>query len=330
MSLSVIVAAYNAQETIERALRSALDQTRPVAEIIVVDDVSTDQTRSIVRSMAASDPRIILIESPANQGPSAARNLGLRAAKGDWIGVLDADDAWSLDRVQVIMDAIARFEVDVVTDNQLLYDAGVGEVTRVGFPPARGTRWIKPIDVFEQDIQMGAEFSFGILKPVIRRTFLESHGLSYDGSIRYGEDLLFLADMLLSRARVLLIPEPLYIYTTLVGGRSGKASPHSKSVPRFDLFAEAVEARRLKYREVITADIDRAMKRLSRRFRLVHESNLARAERRTRGLFAYALYVGRRPSVLAEVLRSRATYLKRRLARAKLEVRPASPQRSRA
>jgi succinoglycan biosynthesis protein ExoO len=320
MSLSVVVAAYNAQDTIERALRSALDQTRPVAEVIVVDDVSTDQTRTVVRSMAASDLRIILIESPANQGPSGARNLGLRAAKGDWIAVLDADDAWRPDRVQVIIDAISRFEVDVVTDNQLLYDAGAGEVTRIGFPPARGTRWIRPIDVFEQDVQLGSEYSFGILKPVMRRTFLESHDLSYDASIRYGEDLLFLAEMLMSGARALLIPEPLYIYTTLVGGRSGKASPHSKSVPRFDLFADAVEARRLKYRAAISADVDRAMKRMSRRFRLVHEANLAREERRKRGLFAYALYLSQRPPVLADVLRSRVTYLKRRFARAKLEI----------
>jgi succinoglycan biosynthesis protein ExoO len=320
MSLSVIVAAYNAQDTITRALKSVQDQTRSVAEIIVVDDVSTDQTRSVVRSMAASDPRIILIESPDNQGPSGARNLGLRAAKGDWIAVLDADDAWSPDRVQVITDVISRFDVDVVTDNQLFYDAWAGEVTRIGFPPERGTRWIKPVDVFQQDVQLGAEFSYGILKPVIRRSFLENRGLSYDGRVRYGEDLLFLAEMLMSGARALLIPEPLYIYTTQVGGRSKKASPHSKSVPRFDLFAEGVEARRLKYREAITADVDRAMSRLSRQFRLVHEANLAREERRKRGLLAYALYLGQRPPVLAEVLRSRATYMKRRFARAKLEM----------
>lgn len=319
MSVSVIVAAYNAQDTIQRALRSVLDQTCPVAEIIVVDDVSTDQTRSVVRSMAASDPRIILIESAVNQGPSGARNLGLRAAKGDWVGVLDADDAWTSDRVQVITDAISRFEVDVVTDNQLLYDAGAGEVTRVGFPLARGTRWIKPVDLFEQDIQLGAEWGFSALKPVIRRAFLESHSLSYDGGARYGEDLFFLAEMLMLGARVVLIPEPLYIYTTSVGGRSGQASPHTKSVPRFDLCADGLEARRLKYRAAITADVDRAMRRLSRRFRLVHEANLARAERRNRGLFAYALYVGQHPRVLVQVLRARATHLKRRLARPNLE-----------
>lgn len=313
MRVSVVVAAYNCQLTIKRALTSILRQTTPVAEVIVVDDASTDQTRSVVKAMAAADPRIVLIESGVNRGPSAARNRGMQAAKGDWVAVLDADDAWSPERVQVMADAVAKLDVDIIADNQILYDAGAEKATRFGFSPEHGVRWINPVDVFEQDIQLGAEFGYGILKPVIRRSFLEAHGLGYNEAVRYGEDALFLAEMLIAGARAALIPDALYIYTTRIGDQSKAPSPHSRSTPRFDLFADGIEALKAKHAAAITQDEGRAMMRLANRFRHVHAANLAREERKTRGLVAGALYLGRRPSVLAEMARERAAYATRQV-----------------
>jgi succinoglycan biosynthesis protein ExoO len=306
MSVSVIVAAYNAQETIKRALASALNQTRPPREIIVVDDVSTDETRAVVRAMAAeSGTRIRLIESSVNKGPSGSRNAAIRAAQGKWVAILDADDAWCPNRLETMTDAAVRFDADIVTDNQLLYDAGSGEVTRTGFSPDRGTRWIKPIDAFEQEIKLGAEFSYGILKPLIRKQFLDEHQLAYNEGVRYGEDLLFLSAMLLSGARAVLIPEPLYIYTTRVGDRSGVASPHSRSVPRFDLFADGIDALRSKHPQAISPAVDRAITKISRRFRLEHQANLAREARQRGGLLAYALCAIREPAVLLQAFQNR-------------------------
>lgn len=313
MRVSVVVAAYNCHLTIERALTSVLRQTTPVAEVIVVDDASTDRTRSVVKAMAAADSRILLIESDVNQGPSAARNRGMRAAKGDWVAVLDADDAWSPERVQVMAEAVAKLDLDIITDNQILYDAGAEKATRCGFSPEHGVRWIKPVDVFEQDVQLGAEFGYGILKPIIRRSFLEAHGLGYNEAVRYGEDALFLAEMLIAGARAALIPEALYIYTTRIGDQSKAPSPHSRSTPRFDLFADGIEALKAKHAAAITPDESRAMTRLANRFRHVHAANLAREERKTRGVVAGALYLGRRPSVLAEIARERAAYTRRQV-----------------
>ena len=76
---------------------------------------------------------------------------------------------------------------------------------------------------------------------------------------------LFLAEMLIKGARAVLIPDALYIYTTRVGDQSGVASPHSRSIPRFDLFADGISALKSKYSQTITADIDRAMELLLQR-----------------------------------------------------------------
>ena len=88
--ISVVIPAYNAERTIVRTLESALAQTLPPHEVIVVDDGSRDGTPAVVERYA---PRVRLVRQ-VNAGPSAARNHGVRVATGDWIALLDSDDAW--------------------------------------------------------------------------------------------------------------------------------------------------------------------------------------------------------------------------------------------
>jgi hypothetical protein len=91
MKVSIIIPLYNKAPYIRRALDSALAQTFPDHEIIVVDDGSTDGSPEIVR--AESDPRVRLITQP-NAGPGLARNQGIAEAKGEYLAFLDADDEW--------------------------------------------------------------------------------------------------------------------------------------------------------------------------------------------------------------------------------------------
>jgi teichuronic acid biosynthesis glycosyltransferase TuaG len=93
--VSVIVPCFNAAAFITDTLRSVLAQSYESLQLIVVDDRSTDDSAQIVRSLATADPRVSLIEMPANTGaPAAPRNAGVRAARGDWVAFLDADDLW--------------------------------------------------------------------------------------------------------------------------------------------------------------------------------------------------------------------------------------------
>ncbi len=91
ISFSIVIPLYNKEKTIERALRSALNQTVQDFEIIVVNDGSSDNGPRIVK--AIDDPRIRLIHQE-NQGVSAARDRGIEEAENDFIALLDADDEW--------------------------------------------------------------------------------------------------------------------------------------------------------------------------------------------------------------------------------------------
>lgn len=101
--VSVVVAAYNAQKWIELSIASAQMQTLQDIEIIVVDDGSTDDTAEVVAGMACSDSRIRLIRQ-ANAGVGAARNAGIRFARGRYIAPLDADDVWEPEKLERQLD----------------------------------------------------------------------------------------------------------------------------------------------------------------------------------------------------------------------------------
>ena len=90
MLVSAIIPTYNRAKTIERAVNSVLGQSWQPIEVIVVDDGSTDET---TRTLAQYGDRIRLIRQK-NQGSSAAKNAGIRAARGEIITFLDSDDAW--------------------------------------------------------------------------------------------------------------------------------------------------------------------------------------------------------------------------------------------
>ncbi len=104
--VSVVIPAYNAAAHLRETLDCVLAQTCSALEVIVVDDGSTDETPVIAEAAVASDPRVSLVRR-SNGGVGAARNTGLRVARGRYIAPLDADDLWSPRKLEL---QVARLE----------------------------------------------------------------------------------------------------------------------------------------------------------------------------------------------------------------------------
>jgi len=219
----VIVAAYNAQATIGRAVRSALRQ-HEVSEVYVIDDASDDATIATAAACDDGDGRLVILRQPANHGPAAARNLALNLTTSAWVCVLDADDYFLPGRV-------ARLLADV-GDADLVADALIR--TRET-SPTLVTHPSTPAGV-PQTIDLEAfvlgnisregrpRQELGFIKPLMRTAFLRQHGLAYDERLRLGEDYEFYARALARGARMVLLPPRGYVAVERPDSLSGRHS----------------------------------------------------------------------------------------------------------
>lgn len=124
VSISVVIPAYNSAVYIRETLESVLAQTSPPLEVIVVDDGSTDETAAIVRTYAG---RIRLLQQE-NKGVSAARNLGIQQAQGDYIAFVDSDDLWLPEKLGRQAACILEKQVAWVSCGADFFDNSTGKI----------------------------------------------------------------------------------------------------------------------------------------------------------------------------------------------------------
>lgn len=239
--VSVIIAGHQAARFIDGAVRSALGQTLQNIEVIVVDDASTDDTASAAVRAANGDPRLRTLTLPRNGGPSAARNAGLAAARGDWIAVLDSDDAMHPDRLERLVAHAERDVADIVADALLVVREGAETAPGKAFGVARLPSPMG-LGAYARDNRMHqSSGGSGYLKPLFRRSFIAAHALGYDTSLRIAEDWTFVADALAHGARFVLLDEPLYRYTVRTGSISHRLTV--KSIEAMIASADRLAAR---------------------------------------------------------------------------------------
>jgi succinoglycan biosynthesis protein ExoO len=297
MNFSVIIPSYNVSGIVERAIRSAAMQTLPPFEILVIDDCSNDSTVEVVQALAREIPSVRVYSTRLNSGPSAARNVGLREAKGDWIALLDSDDAWKPGRLKRLSEVATATSADFVADNLVMWDP----VRDTQFKPAyyhlpESQKQITLLDVFRADDNFNfSKASFTLMKPIWRRQFLADHKLEYNESMRIGEDFFFLAESLFNGAKVILIEEAYYIYS-MPSGPSGR-SPHSRSVQDVSKLPAQSDLLSRRYADRIDPTLKRAIGDFRKTFTLLHQSDVARTYRWSGQYAQYCIYLAARPEL---------------------------------
>ena len=112
--VSVVMPAYNRENTIRKAINSVLNQTITSWELCIVDDGSTDKTTDIVFELQKSDSRIKLYNNNHKKGVSGARNTAFEYINGKYVAFLDSDDEWDKKFLEMSLKAIEDTDVDVV------------------------------------------------------------------------------------------------------------------------------------------------------------------------------------------------------------------------
>jgi succinoglycan biosynthesis protein ExoU len=211
--VDVVIAAWNRADTIERAVRSALAQ-EAVSAVIVIDDGSTDDTAARASRCNPRDNRVLVKRLHSNVGPAAARNVAIELSAAPWLAILDGDDFFLPKRIETLLsnsdgwDVIADGLVHV-SENQV--SDLLATSTSISAASTNSALTLETFVLGDLNRRGAYRKELGFLKPLMRRSFLDRHGLRYDESLRLGEDYALYARALAAGARFLLIPTAGYV-----------------------------------------------------------------------------------------------------------------------
>lgn len=198
--VTIIVPVYNAEKYLDRCLESLVNQTVADIEIILVDDGSIDDSLSICKKWATKDNRITIIEQD-NSGVSIARNKGIEKSKSEFILLLDSDDWFDLNTVEVLLNEQRKFNSDCVI---------------FGFNQTSGNIWApKTNKVYKSLVELKNDFTFWLNTELLSSAVNKLYKRDlikrlYPVDMAFGEDLLFSLDYLDQSKCVSFIKNPLY------------------------------------------------------------------------------------------------------------------------
>jgi succinoglycan biosynthesis protein ExoO len=243
-SVTVALAAFNAVPFISRAVMSALNQLDVSVEVIVVDDASTDDTVNFVESEFEAEPRVRVIKLSKNSGPAAARNAAFAEAKGRWIAVLDADDAFEPNHLKALIELGESTSADMIAGNFAYFDVHRNEGAGIGLERRTKTETLNKYSFVQGARPYTKEADFGLLKPLFRLSFLRSQKLNYPIDVRHGEDMELVLDALLKGARYVLDRNICtYLYTMRDSGHSRTPVNYGAQVKRTLSLADRADVR---------------------------------------------------------------------------------------
>ncbi|MEN8178997.1 MAG: glycosyltransferase family A protein [Pseudomonadota bacterium] len=219
MKLSVIIPTFNRAHTLPRAVDSVLTQSLPADEILIVDDGSDDQTQQLVESHYPQCRYLYQV----NQGVSSARNLGIQEAQGEWIALLDSDDAWRPDKLMTQFQSLRANPGHRLCHTEEIWMRNEVRVNAMHKHKKGGGR------IFQNCLPLCVISPSSV---IMHRTLFEETGL-FDPALPACEDYdLWLR--ICAREPVLFVEEPLIVK---YGGHSDQLSQKHWGMDRFRIQA---------------------------------------------------------------------------------------------
>lgn len=229
--ISLIVPVYNASGYLNQCTETMLRQGFPRLEILLVDDGSTDGSGEICDRIAAEHPDRVRVIHKENGGVSSARNAGLDAARGEYIGFMDADDGAVPKMYEKLAAAAERYGADVVLGGYFRVDEnGVRTPVSLGRDGDLGPSgrqiacamayWGGTFDGKPNPMLYGS-----VWPNLYRADVIRAHGIRFPVGITIGEDTLFNIDFLTRCGTVAAVDEPLYLYNVANTSATRRQNP---------------------------------------------------------------------------------------------------------
>jgi glycosyltransferase involved in cell wall biosynthesis len=233
-TVSVVIPAYNIGRLVGRAIDSILAQTHQADEIIVVDDGSTDDTASVIKSYGS---RVHYVYQ-ANLGLAGARNTGIKAATCEWVAFLDGDDEWLPDNLKLHADVLKQ-------NTDLVWSAGNFDNFLAGrnrrrpyIRPEKGIKLLAGKDYFDDFFDAYMNDAAGNANTmVVKRRILHEAGL-FRRELHFAEDTDLWFRMAMRWPRIGFVPQPVAVYYLQ---RPGSLMDFTQSAKRLEVICDIVE-----------------------------------------------------------------------------------------
>ncbi|WP_395015914.1 glycosyltransferase family 2 protein [Robinsoniella peoriensis] len=208
MKVSVVIPAYNAENTVRMAIDSVVKQTYKNIELIVVDDGSQDDTGKIIDAIKETDERIKVIHIQ-NGGVSKARNAGIEICTGEYIAFVDSDDTMKSRMIEKMVEAMTE-EVDLVCCG---YTTKTPDGVELFTQEPEDRCWNKR-NLYEGIGNLQDKKAFNVIwNKLFRLNIIKKHNIEMDSNVRMGEDFLFVVEYLkYSVGKMRCLSKALYNY----------------------------------------------------------------------------------------------------------------------
>ena len=237
--ISIIIPVYNAASYIEDCLASLVAQTMDDVEVLLIDDHGRDDSMSIAMDYVNTHPckqQFRYLATPRNMGPGPARNVGIEAAQGEYIGFVDSDDVVATDFCEQLYNAAKRHDADLAYCQAELVK------------PTETVALCNPViesGPFEGDTRRYflTHYTTLFVSFIYRRSLLEKYGIRFPAT-RSAEDSYFLTCSLLGAQRMACVDKALYRYLVHEDSLSEVRNPkrYADKVKSFDLLMEFASA----------------------------------------------------------------------------------------
>ncbi len=209
--VSIIIPCYNLEQWIARTLQSVVNQTDPNWELIIIDDGSSDNSAEVINNF--KDSRIKFYQQP-NRGVSAARNVGLMQAKGEWVYFLDGDDEIDKTLVEKVNNLSENTDV-IITGFEIVNGKIIQKIS-----PKYSSNLLN--NFLENRLRIV------MCSICFKKSFLEQNSIVFDELTYFSEDREFIAKSLLYAQHIIIINDILFSYIRRESSAMGIKKYNSK------------------------------------------------------------------------------------------------------
>ncbi len=202
IKVSIIIPVYNSEKYLPKCLDSVCNQTLKDIEIICVNDCSPDGSLAILQEYAKSDNRIKLINFTENKGASAARNAGIRTARGEYIGFVDSDDFVDWNFYEKLYTKAKETDADAVKGNVYDCDENGENPTLTDF-----------YNMNDKIRKNKAYFYYGFTSAIYKTAFIRKYDINFPVGVSHFEDPYFSMKACFYYNKVEIVKDAKYFYT---------------------------------------------------------------------------------------------------------------------